>query len=175
MDIYTIGFTHKSASEFFETLKSKRIERLLDVRLSNTSQLAGFTKQADLEYFLEQICSAAYEHEPQLAPHRKSSSAPTARKVEAGQPSPAATSSCSRPAKSNPRSPNQVSENAQSCYAAKPLPNTATAASPSSICRSTGPRSRFTTSSRIARTSPPNARKPLQGAASRITRDTRSG
>ena len=68
MDIYTIGFTHKSASEFFETLKANRIERLLDVRLSNTSQLAGFTKQADLEYFLRQICDAAYEHEPQLAP-----------------------------------------------------------------------------------------------------------
>jgi uncharacterized protein (DUF488 family) len=68
MDIYTIGFTHRSAREFFETLKSNCIERLLDVRLSNTSQLAGFTKQADLEYFLKQICNAAYEHEPQLAP-----------------------------------------------------------------------------------------------------------
>ena len=68
MDIYTIGFTHKSASEFFETLKAKHVERLLDVRLSNTSQLAGFTKQADLEYFLKQICAATYEHEPRLAP-----------------------------------------------------------------------------------------------------------
>lgn len=68
MEIYTIGFTHKSASEFFETLKTNRIERLLDVRLSNTSQLAGFTKQADLQYLLKEICSAAYEHEPLLAP-----------------------------------------------------------------------------------------------------------
>lgn len=68
MDIYSIGFTHKSASEFFELLKANRIERLLDVRLSNTSQLAGFTKQADLVYFLKEICGAAYEHEPLLAP-----------------------------------------------------------------------------------------------------------
>jgi uncharacterized protein (DUF488 family) len=68
MDIYSIGFTHKSASEFFETLKANGIERLLDVRLSNTSQLAGFTKQADLQYFLKMICGAAYEHEPLLAP-----------------------------------------------------------------------------------------------------------
>src|SRR5258708_3500041 len=68
MNIYTIGFTHKSASEFFETLKANSIERLLDVRLSNTSQLAGFTKQADLQYFLKQICGADYQHEPLLAP-----------------------------------------------------------------------------------------------------------
>ncbi|MFZ0393173.1 MAG: DUF488 domain-containing protein [Terracidiphilus sp.] len=68
MDVYSIGFTQKSAQEFFETLKTNRIERLLDVRLSNTSQLAGFTKQADLAYFLKQICGAAYQHEPLLAP-----------------------------------------------------------------------------------------------------------
>src|SRR3974390_2904107 len=68
MEIYSIGFTHKGASEFFETLKANGIERLLDVRLSNTSQLAGFTKQADLAYFLKEICGATYEHEPLLAP-----------------------------------------------------------------------------------------------------------
>ena len=68
MEIYSIGFTQKSASEFFGTLKANGIERLLDVRLNNTSQLAGFAKQADLKYFLEQICGAAYEHEPLLAP-----------------------------------------------------------------------------------------------------------
>ena len=68
MNIYSIGFTQKSAGEFFETLKGNGIERLLDVRLSNTSQLAGFTKQDDLQYFLKEICGAAYEHEPLLAP-----------------------------------------------------------------------------------------------------------
>jgi uncharacterized protein (DUF488 family) len=68
MEIYSIGFTQKSASEFFETLKAHGIERLLDVRLNNTSQLAGFAKQADLAYFVREICHGAYDHEPLLAP-----------------------------------------------------------------------------------------------------------
>jgi uncharacterized protein (DUF488 family) len=68
MEIYSIGFTQKSASEFFGVLKAHGIERLLDVRLNNTSQLAAFAKQGDLAYFLREICGAAYEHEPLLAP-----------------------------------------------------------------------------------------------------------
>jgi uncharacterized protein (DUF488 family) len=68
MEIYSIGFTQKSASQFFDTLKSNGIERLLDIRLNNTSQLAGFAKQSDLPYFLREICAAVYEHEPLLAP-----------------------------------------------------------------------------------------------------------
>jgi uncharacterized protein (DUF488 family) len=68
MEIYSIGFTQKSAREFFGALKAHGIERLLDVRLNNTSQLAAFAKQADLAYFLGEICGAAYEHEPLLAP-----------------------------------------------------------------------------------------------------------
>lgn len=68
MEIYSIGFTQKSAAEFFGALKTHGIERLLDVRLNNTSQLAAFAKQADLAYFLREICGSAYEHEPLLAP-----------------------------------------------------------------------------------------------------------
>jgi uncharacterized protein (DUF488 family) len=68
MEIYSIGFTQKSASEFFGALKAHRIERLLDVRLNNTSQLAAFAKQADLAYFLREICGIDYEHEALLAP-----------------------------------------------------------------------------------------------------------
>jgi uncharacterized protein (DUF488 family) len=71
MEIYSIGFTQKSAGEFFDTLKAHGIERLLDVRLNNTSQLAGFAKQADLAYFLREICNCAYEHEPLLAPRQE--------------------------------------------------------------------------------------------------------
>jgi len=71
MEIYSIGFTQKSAGEFFGTLKAHGIERLLDVRLNNTSQLAGFAKQADLAYFLSEICGCAYEHEPLLAPEQE--------------------------------------------------------------------------------------------------------
>jgi uncharacterized protein (DUF488 family) len=68
MEIYSIGFTQKSASQFFGALKASHIERLLDVRLNNTSQLAGFAKHSDLPYFLREICDADYEHEPLLAP-----------------------------------------------------------------------------------------------------------
>ena len=68
MEIYTIGFTQKTAEEFFGILKRAGIRRLLDVRLNNSSQLAAFTKRDDLRYFLREICAAEYEHEPLLAP-----------------------------------------------------------------------------------------------------------
>lgn len=68
MEIYTIGFTKKTAEKFFETLKRAAIKQLIDVRLNNISQLAGFTKKADLAYFLRQICDAEYIHQPILAP-----------------------------------------------------------------------------------------------------------
>lgn len=68
MEIYTIGFTKKTAQQFFGLLKKAGIKRLLDVRLNNVSQLAGFTKREDLAFFLEEICAADYVHEPLLAP-----------------------------------------------------------------------------------------------------------
>jgi len=71
VEIYSIGFTKKSASQFFGALKTSGIERLLDVRLNNTSQLAGFAKQSDLPFFLREICGANYEHEPLLAPTKE--------------------------------------------------------------------------------------------------------
>lgn len=71
MEIFTIGFTRTSAEGFFGRLKSHRIERLLDVRLNNRSQLAGFAKRDDLAYFLRELIGARYEHEPMLAPSRE--------------------------------------------------------------------------------------------------------
>lgn len=68
MEIFTIGFTQTTAEDFFGRLKSNRIERLLDVRLNNTSQLAGFAKRDDLVYFLRELVGAEYEHAPVLAP-----------------------------------------------------------------------------------------------------------
>jgi uncharacterized protein (DUF488 family) len=68
MEIYSIGFTKKTARQFFETLRNAGIRRLIDVRLNNTSQLAGFAKNDDLEFFLLEICGAEYVHEPLLAP-----------------------------------------------------------------------------------------------------------
>jgi uncharacterized protein (DUF488 family) len=57
MEIYTIGFTKKSAEEFFGVLRQIGIKRLIDVLLHNQSQLAGFAKQEDLKYFLREICT----------------------------------------------------------------------------------------------------------------------
>ena len=68
MTIYTIGFTKRTAEQFFETLRSAGIKRLLDIRLNNTSQLAAFAKRDDLKYFLKTIVGADYIHEPRLAP-----------------------------------------------------------------------------------------------------------
>ncbi len=70
MEIYTIGFTKKTAAEFFGTLQRAGIQRLIDVRLNNTSQLAGFAKRDDLEYFLAEICRAEYHHQPLLSPDK---------------------------------------------------------------------------------------------------------
>jgi len=66
--IYSIGFTQRSAEEFFGTLRGAGIKRVLDVRLNNTSQLAAFAKKDDLRFFLSELCGAVYEHEPLLAP-----------------------------------------------------------------------------------------------------------
>jgi uncharacterized protein (DUF488 family) len=68
MTIFTIGFTRKSAETFFTRLKDAGVRRLVDVRLNNTSQLAGFTKRDDLQFFTRAICDIDYVHLPVLAP-----------------------------------------------------------------------------------------------------------
>lgn len=68
MKIYTIGFTKKSARQFFQTLKQSGAKRMIDVRLNNVSQLAGFAKRDDLEFFLKEVCAIGYVHLPELAP-----------------------------------------------------------------------------------------------------------
>jgi uncharacterized protein (DUF488 family) len=68
VEIYTIGFTQKTAGEFFGQLRTAGIRRVIDVRLNNTSQLARFTKREDLPFFLRELCGAEYLHEPLLAP-----------------------------------------------------------------------------------------------------------
>lgn len=71
IDTYTIGFTKKSAEEFFTKLRDAGVKRLLDVRLNNSSQLAGFAKRDDLAYFLKTIGGIEYEHVPELAPTKE--------------------------------------------------------------------------------------------------------
>ncbi len=71
MTIYTMGFTQKSAEEFFGLIKKNDIEILIDIRLNNQSQLAGFTKGRDLAFFLESICGCEYDHMISYAPTKE--------------------------------------------------------------------------------------------------------
>ena len=68
MRIFTIGYAKKSAREFFELIRSNKIDILIDIRLYNSSQLAGFTKNRDLQYFLEEICGCGYIWAAHFAP-----------------------------------------------------------------------------------------------------------
>jgi uncharacterized protein (DUF488 family) len=68
ISLYTIGFTKKSAREFFGRIRDAGISRVIDVRLNNVSQLAGFAKRDDLVFFLQEICGCGYEHRPEWAP-----------------------------------------------------------------------------------------------------------
>jgi uncharacterized protein (DUF488 family) len=68
MRVFTIGFTKSTAEHFFSRLQTADVARLVDVRLNNVSQLAGFAKREDLRYFLRVICSIEYVHRPELAP-----------------------------------------------------------------------------------------------------------
>lgn len=66
-----MGFTQKSAEEFFELIKKHGIEILIDIRLNNQSQLAGFSKGRDLSYFLKEICGCDYQHVVDFAPTKE--------------------------------------------------------------------------------------------------------
>jgi uncharacterized protein (DUF488 family) len=66
--LFTIGFGRRSAASFFGALREAQVSTLVDVRLHNTSQLAGFTKRDDLPFFLRELCDADYVNDPVLAP-----------------------------------------------------------------------------------------------------------
>jgi uncharacterized protein (DUF488 family) len=68
MEILSIGLSGRSAESFFGALRDAEVKRVLDVRLHNTSNLAGYGKAAHLPYFVRELCGAEYEHEPLLAP-----------------------------------------------------------------------------------------------------------
>ena len=71
MRISTIGFTKKPARRFFDLLRASGVNRVVDVRLNNASQLAGFAKKDDLAYFLGELCEMDYVHVPELAPTKE--------------------------------------------------------------------------------------------------------
>ena len=66
--VFTIGYVDKNARKFFTILKQAGIKKVIDVRLYNTSQLAGFTKMQDIKYFLQAIVGAEYVYMPIMAP-----------------------------------------------------------------------------------------------------------
>ncbi len=69
--LYTIGFTKKTAKQFFELLKENHVDILIDTRISNNSQLAGFAKEDDLKYFLKEIADIIYSYRPDFAPTKE--------------------------------------------------------------------------------------------------------
>ncbi len=69
--IFTIGFTKTTAHNFFGRLEKSGAKKILDVRLNNVSQLAGFAKRDDLEFFAKKLCGMSYQHMPQLAPTKE--------------------------------------------------------------------------------------------------------
>jgi uncharacterized protein (DUF488 family) len=69
--IHTIGFTKKTAEHFFNELKKNGVIRVIDTRLNNNSQLSGFAKARDLEFFLKKICDIDYVYRSELAPTKK--------------------------------------------------------------------------------------------------------
>lgn len=68
--LYTIGFTKKSAEQFFNLIRDNHVKQLVDVRIGNSSQLAGFAKGKDLEFFVNEICHIPYKHITDFAPSK---------------------------------------------------------------------------------------------------------
>lgn len=71
MNLYTIGFAKKRAEEFFNALIKSGVKKIIDIRLNNVSQLAGYTKKCDLEFFLSKIGNIKYVHMSIFAPSRE--------------------------------------------------------------------------------------------------------
>lgn len=69
LNLFTIGYTKKSAEKFFRIISENKIEIVADVRLYNSTQLAGFSKSVDLQYFLKKICNCNYIALKELAPN----------------------------------------------------------------------------------------------------------
>ena len=71
MNLFTIGFTGKSAEKFFALLESSKANKLIDIRINRTSQLAGFAKEQDLEFFLPKLVGMQYQVWDDLAPTKE--------------------------------------------------------------------------------------------------------
>lgn len=82
MRLYTIGFTKKPAEIFFGLLRRSEARCLIDVRLNNASQLAGFARKADLPFLVRELCGMEYHHLPELAPTEELLSAYRKKRID---------------------------------------------------------------------------------------------
>lgn len=71
VELYTIGFTKKNAKEFFSLLSKSGVNEIVDTRVNNKSQLSGFAKAKDLEFFAQEIASIDYSHNIDFAPTKE--------------------------------------------------------------------------------------------------------
>lgn len=71
IELYTIGFTKKSAEQFFDLLIENQVEKIVDTRINNTSQLSGYAKGRDLKFFAKRVADMDYQHETLFAPTKK--------------------------------------------------------------------------------------------------------
>jgi len=69
--LFTIGFANKTAQKFFELLSVNNVQKIIDIRVNNTSQLSGFAKAKDLEFFAGKICNISYTYMPDFAPTKE--------------------------------------------------------------------------------------------------------
>jgi len=71
IELYTIGFTKKNAQKFFNLLSSNKVEKIIDTRVNNTSQLSGYAKADDLKFFAKEIADISYFHNIDFAPTKE--------------------------------------------------------------------------------------------------------
>jgi uncharacterized protein (DUF488 family) len=71
IQLYTIGFTGKSAEKFFTLLKKSHVKKIVDTRINNISQLSGFAKEQDLKFFAHEIGKMNYDHNLNFAPTKE--------------------------------------------------------------------------------------------------------
>lgn len=71
MNLFTIGFTGKSAEKFFGLLETSKATKLIDIRINRTSQLAGFAKEPDLRFFLPKLAGMEYQVWEEFAPTKE--------------------------------------------------------------------------------------------------------
>ena len=138
MTTFTIGHSKTPAREFFGKLSNAGVRRVIDVRLKNTSALVGYARKDDLAYLLESFAGIHYVHAPELSPDEELFSDYKKKGLPWADYEPRFLASW-KPAKSRRRSTPRCWR-IPACCALKRHRTSATAASSSSTCRTSGAR-----------------------------------